>query len=55
MAFGRKIPNEEETLKFESSGALSRMVGISGANALRSVVVTASAVSLPSWVCGSDG
>src|ERR1700710_810319 len=53
--FGRNTPNHDETSNFASSGALSRMVGISGAEALRSCVVTASALSLPSCTCGSDG
>ena len=54
-AFGRKMPNQDETSNLASSGALSRMVGMFGASALRSVVVTASALSLPSCTCGSDG
>ena len=46
--FGRKMPNQDETSNFASSGALSRMVGMLGASAARSGVVTASALSLPS-------
>src|SRR6476469_853062 len=55
VAFGRNTPNQDETSNFESSGALSLMVGTVGASALRSGVVTASAVSLASCVCGSVG
>jgi hypothetical protein len=53
--FGRNTPNQDETSNLASSGALSAMVGISGAWKLRCCVVTASARSLPSRCCGSDG
>src|SRR3981189_218961 len=53
--FGRKMPNHDETSNFASSGPVSRTVGMLGADALRSGVVTASALSLPSCTCGNDG
>src|SRR5258705_3183210 len=54
-ALGRKMPNQDETSNLASSGALSRMVGISGAEALRSGVVTANPLSLPSWIWRNEG
>jgi hypothetical protein len=40
QACGRNTPNQEDMSNLASSGAHSRMVGRSGADGLRSVVVT---------------
>ena len=52
---GRNTPNHEETSNLASSGALSRMVGMSGESGLRSGIVVARPTSLPARICGSDG